>query len=382
MAVVLLQDELLPTFVCQEGEKHREYSDSLLTGLYLDALQSGHQSYRVRYILHGKRSIITLGDVQTVTLKEARQQAREILRKVARNLDPKVKIADPLNPRFANFFKESYLPFVRSYKRSWGVDDAVFRHHLQPVLGELPLNEVTTADILKVVKNMQEQNLAPATINRAIIILHYAFKLALKWHLTGLNENPVTGVKLFKEDNKIEHYLTEEQKNNLLQITKQSKNPLLYEIVCFLLLTGARKREVLDAKWEDVNLSKGLWRIPKTKSGKIRHIPLSKTALGLLDQLKEKVGSSGYLFPNPQTGKPFNSFYYSWHKARTQAGLKHLRVHDLRHSFASFLVNSGRSLYEVQELLGHASITTTTRYAHLNLDRLRDAVESVSIAMP
>jgi site-specific recombinase XerD len=85
------------------------------------------------------------------------------------------------------------------------------------------------------------------------------------------------------------------------------------------------------------------------------------------------------IFANPKTGLPYVSFFYSWDAARKRAGLPDLRVHDLRHSFASFLVNAGRSLYEVQELLGHADIRTTSRYAHLSRERLFEAVESVPV---
>ena len=142
---------------------------------------------------------------------------------------------------------------------------------------------------------------------------------------------------------------------------------------------------MLDARWEDVDWGQKSWRIPKTKSGKIRHVPLSTGALQLLEHLQglnqalPEAERSNHVFCNPRTGMPFVSFFYSWDTARKQAGLPELRVHDLRHSFASFLVNAGRSLYEVQELLGHADIRTTSRYAHLSRERLREAVESVPL---
>jgi site-specific recombinase XerD len=89
------------------------------------------------------------------------------------------------------------------------------------------------------------------------------------------------------------------------------------------------------------------------------------------------VNQDDFIFANPSTGKPFSSFFYSWDKARTNAGMPDLRVHDLRHSFASFLVNAGRSIYEVKELLGHADIKTTSRYAHLSQESLKAAVSVV-----
>jgi integrase len=159
---------------------------------------------------------------------------------------------------------------------------------------------------------------------------------------------------------------------------------MLQHIVPFLIYTGARKREALDAKWSDIDWVQLSWRIPKTKSGKIRHVPLSTGAVELLQKLKRwpsvKGGGPDFIFPNPRTGLPFVSIYYSWNTAHKQAGLTELRVHDLRHSFASFLVNAGRSLYEVQELLGHADIRTTSRYAHLKRDRLMEAVQVIKLS--
>jgi integrase len=154
---------------------------------------------------------------------------------------------------------------------------------------------------------------------------------------------------------------------------------MLQWIVLFLLYTGARKREVLDARWSHIDLEQRSWRIPKTKSGKVRHVPLSEGALEVIAKVKEKYGKHAFtfIFANEKTGLPFVSIFHSWDAARQRAGLDYVRIHDLRHSFASFLVNAGRSLYEVQEILGHADSRTTTRYAHLSRDRLQEAVESV-----
>jgi integrase len=181
------------------------------------------------------------------------------------------------------------------------------------------------------------------------------------------------------DDNKIENYLSHQQMQNLLMEVRKSENEMLYWIVLFLLYTGARKREVLDAKWADIDFEQKSWRIPKTKSGKVRHVPLSEGAFEVITKVKEKYGIHGFtfIFANLDTGLPFINIFYSWNAARCRAGLDYLRIHDLRHSFASFLVNAGRSLYEVQELLGHADSRTTTRYAHLSRERLQEAVEVV-----
>lgn len=144
-----------------------------------------------------------------------------------------------------------------------------------------------------------------------------------------------------------------------------------------LILTGARKREVLDAKWEDFDLVSRAWRIPLSKGGKTRHVPLSDGALQILASVP-KVEGSPWAFANPDTGKPFVSVFCAWNASRKRAGLADVRMHDLRHSFASFLINNGRTLYEVQKLLGHTQVKTTQRYAHLSKETLMDATNVVS----
>ena len=110
-------------------------------------------------------------------------------------------------------------------------------------------------------------------------------------------------------------------------------------------------------------------------------MPLSTGALHLLASIPRREGCP-WAFANPKTGKPYVSFYISWNTARNKAGLADVRIHDLRHSFASFLVNAGRSLYEVQKILGHTQVKTTQRYAHLSQGTLIDAADEVAKAVP
>ena len=155
---------------------------------------------------------------------------------------------------------------------------------------------------------------------------------------------------------------------------------MLKNIVPMLILTGARKREVLDAKWEDFDISRRIWRISISKSGKARHVPISDGAMTVLSSLP-KNGTTGYAFANPKTSKPFVSVFVAWNTARKSAGLSDVRMHDLRHSFASLLINSGRTLYEVQHILGHTQVKTTQRYAHLSQDTLLAAAIAATLAV-
>jgi integrase len=384
----LISDIYIQGLICPEGRSHVEIFDSELRGFYVDVLASGRKSFRVRYRFEKRLRIVTLGSTSLITADEARHLATQIIRSAKAGNDPNIETQHHKGPTVQEFFVEKYLPYVKSYKRSWDTDESMIRNHLVTKLGGKRMSAISPPDVAVFVELMKAANYAPGTCNRALVLLRYGFELALRWKVPGIESNPVKEIKNLKDDNKIERFLTQDQTVSLLAAVRQSESEMLQHIVLFLIYTGARKREVLDAKWQDIDWSQKSWRIPKTKSGKIRHVPLSSGALELLESLKgavlaQSADAKAYLdtskpiFANPKTGEPYVSFFYSWNSARIRAGLPDLRVHDLRHSFASFLVNAGRSLYEVQELLGHADIRTTSRYAHLSRERLFAAVEAV-----
>ena len=381
MPKLLLTDLYISAIKCPEEKPHWEVFDSELRGFYLDVMMSGRKSFRLRYRFDKKLRVVTLGDAQTLTADEARHLALKLLKQVKQGVNPQAPPLSDAGPTVEEFFLKKYLPYVKSYKRSWNTDLSMIRNHLVPKLGAIHMGHMSPPDVAVFVEQMKSQNYASGTCNRALVLLRFGFELALRWKTPGIDSNPVKEIKNIKDDNKIERYLTESQTMALLRAVRQSDSEMLQYIVLFLIYTGARKREVLDARWRDIDWAQRSWRIPKTKSGKIRHIPLSSGAMKVLDHLRLRI-REGFvdeqaIFANPKTGAPFVSFFFSWNNARIRAGLPDFRIHDLRHSFASYLVNAGRSLYEVQELLGHADIKTTSRYAHLSRERLVAAVEAV-----
>jgi integrase len=165
-----------------------------------------------------------------------------------------------------------------------------------------------------------------------------------------------------------------------LAVLRTHENRGVCNVALFLLSTGARCNEALSARWEHVDVANRVWRIPATnsKSKRMRSVPLNDAALDVLSEIENR---EGFLFVNPKTGTRRSTISKSWERIRTLAGLPHLRLHDLRHQFASMLVNGGRSLYEVQQILGHSDMKVTERYAHLSKKTLQDAANSASVVI-
>jgi integrase len=190
--------------------------------------------------------------------------------------------------------------------------------------------------------------------------------------------NPCNGVEPFEDNGARERYLTQDEVQRLFDELDSNPNKQVAQVIRLLLYTGARKCEVLDARWDEIDFNRRLLTVPaeRSKSKKPRHIPLSDAAIELLQSLPRR-DDIPWVFFNPRTKKQPVSIFHAWDTIRNRVGLADVRLHDLRHSYASFLVNAGRSLYEVQKLLGHHDPKVTMRYAHLAPGALIDAANVV-----
>ena len=272
------------------------------------------------------------------------------------------------------------MSYGKSYQKRPGNTEAIMRCHLLHQWGKQRLDEITTPQVAKWLADLRDRGLAPATVEKIRITFNRSFELALKWQTPGVKFNPVRGIPRPKFSNARERFLTSDEAAALLKACDASINPQLKSIVGLLLLTGARKRELLDAKWEHVNLDRNVWFIPTSKTGKSRYVPLSKPALDLIAQLP-RFDKCGWLLPNPKTKRPYTDIKHPWETAREAAGLPDLHLHDLRHSAASFMINAGIDLFAVGRILGHADHQSTMRYSHLANDTLMQAVEAGAAKM-
>ena len=377
-----LTQSFVDTLLPDPDKSKCDYFDTKQSGFLLKILSSGRKSYYIRYRnQRGKQVEIKIADDNVTKLNEARELAIKYLAQIAMGEDPFSTKADLKKvPTLYDFITNSYLPYVKTYKRSWETDVSLIKNHIMPNFGKQYMDEVSKRDIIQFISKHSLTH-KPGSVNRVIIMMRYIFNLSIRWETVGITKNPTAGIPLLEENNKKERFLSAEEARALVEQLKSSDNKMLQYIIPMLILTGARKNEVLKAKWEDFNVEQRLWRIPLSKSGKARHVPISDGVQYLLEGVPRHV-DCGYVFANPKTLLPYVSIFASWNTARKAVGLADVRIHDLRHSFASFLVNSGRSIYEVQRILGHTQIKTTQRYAHLSQDSLLAAANEISKAVP
>ena len=350
------------------------YLDADIRGLMLEYRPSGMGTWYFRAKdERGKMKMIRLGLFAEMDVLEAKARAYELQKFVEQGgvlKDMDAHTAKRMT--FGAFIEKHYLPHAQARKRSWKTEVGILRRHILPVFSDSRLEAITRFALTRWLEELQEKGLAPATCNRTLFLLKYAFNCARRWGFIA--ESPARDVQALPEKEFRERYLSEDEARRLMDVLAAEKDQQAANVVRLLLFTGARKSEILAARWENVDVERRILTVPLSKSGKARHIPLSDAALHILEAMPR---TSEWLFPSRKNASHIKTIYDAWNRERLYAGLQDVRLHDLRHSFASFLVNSGCSLYEVQKILGHQNPKVTTRYAHLAQDSLLKAANIV-----
>lgn len=378
MPKVTLDAGMIPHLYCPPEKAKETYFDERITGFVVEARPNGGKTYALRYKdEYGRQRQHKIANAADVTFAEARKEALRIKGRVSVGRNPAEERKAARSIPTLNELSVRYLDFVKTAKKSHDIDERYLRLHLLPRFGRLHLDQLRQEEIVEWLNAKVKAGYAQATVNRWQVILSHMMRLAKQWGVPGAETNPLAGVRQRDPNNRKERFLNPAETKRLKAAVEASPNPMLKHIVALLLLTGCRKRELLDGKWEEVDLDRKVWRIPTSKTGKPRHVPLSDDAVAVLRSIPRTEGNA-YIVPNPQTGEPFQSIFHSWDTARRAAALPDVRIHDLRHSAASNLVNAGQSLYVVAKVLGHAQTRTTERYAHLDNGVLLNAVNAAA----
>jgi integrase len=323
-----------------------------------------------------------IGRHGSVTVEEARAEARRILGDVAHGKDPAAlrdaaKIATTVDA-FADRYLAEHAE-ARKKPSSVRMDRQNLARHIRPALGRLTLVSVTRADIAKFVHDRRK---TPGAANRCLALLSKMFNLAEAWGVRPDGSNPCRHVERFPAKPR-DRFLSQDELGRLgaaLAEHEKTGGPAVYlaALVRLLIFTGARLGEIRTARWEWIDLRMGELRLPDSKTGaKTVHLPAP--AIAVLTALP-RIDGNPHVIAGIGT-EPLKHVWQPWWAVRAKALLPDLRLHDLRHSFASIGAAAGLSLRMIGGLLGHAHASTTQRYAHLAADPLKSAADRISSAI-
>ena len=335
---------------------------------------AGARSFVLNYRADGRERRITIGSYPDWSTKAAREQAKELKRRIDVGEDPMAeRHADRVAPTVSVLAERYLAEYARPRKRPRSVeeDESLLRQLILPRLGSVRVTAIRRTEIEGFHRDVSKET--PIRANRALSLLTKMFNLAIGWEIRP--DNPCKSIERNPED-KRSRYLTPAELQRLVAALAEHPHQNSANVVRLLLLTGARRGEVLAASWNQFDLSAGVWTKPaaSTKQKRSHRIPLSAPARQLLSEMKAKATTEA-LFPG-RAGNPQQAGLKTfWGSVCRAADIQGVRLHDLRHTFASILASSGLSLPIIGALLGHTQPGTTARYAHLLDDPLRAATE-------
>ena len=351
------------------------YWDGELTGFGLRVRRSGRKSYVVQTRIAGKLCWFTIGPHGPLNPDQARARALEILACAKRGIDPRDadarREAEPSMADLGRRFLEEYVPVHckpstrEEYRRS-------VRLFVDPVIGELRVPEVQRKDIAALHHGLRDK---PYQANRTLGVLSKMFSLAEVWGWRPDGTNPCRHVKRYKE-HKRERFLSPEETERLGQVLRDVEEEMPSAVAAFrlLLLTGCRMSEIRDLRWEYVK--DDCIELPDAKTGG-RVVPLGPEARAVLSAIPRDEDNP-WVIAGRLPGSHLTDLQRPWRRIRKQAGLEGVRIHDLRHSFASRALALGESLTMIGKLLGHTQVQTTARYAHLARDSIQTAAARIT----
>ena len=351
------------------------YWDGELTGFGLRVRRSGRKSYVVQTRIAGKLCWFTIGPHGPLNPDQARARALEILACAKKGIDPRDadarREAEPSLADLGRRFLEEYVPVHckpstrEEYSRS-------VRLFVDPVIGELRVPEVQRKDIAALHHGLRDK---PYQANRTLGVLSKMFSLAEVWGWRPDGSNPCRHVKRYKE-HKRERFLSPEETERLGQVLRDVEEEMPSAVAAFrlLLLTGCRMSEIRDLRWDYVK--DDCIELPDAKTGG-RVVPLGPEARAVLSAIPRDEDNP-WVIAGRLPGSHLTDLQRPWRRIRKQAALEGVRIHDLRHSFASRALALGESLTMIGKLLGHTQVQTTARYAHLARDSIQTAAARIT----
>ena len=347
-------------------------------GVRMLVSESGARAFVFNYRVKKLERRITIGRYPAWTVLAARKQAEQLRRQVDVGVDPlEGRITEREAPTIRNLFEryeEEHLPTKAD--RSAEDDRSMWKNDILPALGARKVADLRPHDCDALHRTITQTR--PIRANRVNEVLRKALNLSIRWG--WIERNPASGVRRNPEQ-KRHRFLGRGEVARLVTELENHSERISADAILFMLLTGCRKSEALNATWAQFDLAHRIWTksSAETKQRREHRVPYSSAVAQILEGRRAKVVGT-HVFPG-RHGAPLQDVRRTWNAVCKSAGLDSVRLHDLRHTFASLVASSGQSLMVVGELLGHSTPQTTKRYANLYDDTLQTAAEGVSLSL-
>lgn len=335
---------------------------------------SGKRSYIAQCRMGGRVRTVTIGSAAVLTEPKARDVARRVLLRAQVGENPAAaKATTRAKPSFAALVDEFWTRMAPRWKRTTQVTQASYRaRHLDHAFPGMFVDQIEQEHVARWFASITE-NTGPGAANRALEILKAIIRKAEEWGYRGEGTNPCCGIRQNRQ-RRFERFLSEQELARLGTALDRARvdDPLRAAAVTMIVLTGCRRSEIMDLRWSEVKGGRLLLQDSKTGT---RTVWLGQEARAVLGAVPRTRGAE-YVFPADGIARTY-ALERFWRRVRLEAGLADVRLHDLRHSFASFAARRSETLPMICKLLGHAKIATTARYAHLDDNSLLESMERV-----
>ncbi len=347
------------------------YWDRDLAGFGVRVHTTGRKLYVVQSRGPAGLKRVTLGPVEGETIEKRRREAAVVIDRIKRGEDPR-PAPEPTVADLAERFLKTHVE-VRCKPNTAKNYRKALKNYILPALGKKPLGDVAPEDVAALHHELRD---TPSVANLAVWVLSRMFVLAEAWEMAPAGRNPCRHVRNYRGTSR-ERFLTPEEFRRLGAALKRleaggSMMPSAIAALRLLMLTGCRSDEILSLKWDDVDRTSRVLRLRDAKTGP-RMVPLTRPALKVLDGI-ERVEGVPWVFRGAKPKSRLACLSSHWRRIKQETGLHDVRVHDLRHSYASRALALGESLSVIGRLLGHARVGTTAKYAHL----VRDAEKAAA----
>ena len=354
-------------------EKRYSIRDDVIKGLCLRVYPSGARNFALDRMTRGRRHYATIGNAETMSVPQARREARALIAAFTDTVKRDGSPRTPCHPmsEFADEFLERY---ARHWKPSTLTGSTyLIRSYILPAFGHMAVDAITEEHVKDWFASMSER---PGMANRSMPILSTMMRMAELWGYRPHNSNPCRNTKRYPAQGR-ERFLTTEEMARLNAVLTRDEFwcPHIVAIVRLLMMTGCRLGEVLSLEWDWIK-NKHI-NLPDSKSGP-RTVWLSSATCAVIDAIPRYSPECPWLFPSRPPTRPIDNITFHWDRIRNEANLPGLRLHDLRHTWASVAAMNGVDMVTIARLLGHALVETTERYTHLSEQSVSDAADRVS----